>query len=348
MNKNYAINFCRIVATLFVVGIHSLEFYNVDSNTHIILLTLFSLAVPFFFLTSGYLMNINLDRKETLTDKKSYFFKYIKNLLVIYFICIFIDGLFIYLEKYFLLGLKIDIMSWIFSKETLFGLHTGGYFYPIWFLMALVHSHLIIYIFRNKLEVVVRFSIVIYIFLYILQILAIIPVSRNVFSIGLLFTSLGYLISKYKDKILVFWNKRDKYILILLSLLAFILFLLESKFLYFEFHIHLSSYLFLIILTIINFIIMLRNPNILKYKCIITLGDNTFGVYLIHSVILRCLLLLLNHFNISQYFIHNIFVFIAFILVVYFIAYIIYYYFIDILSNIFKNILIMIKNRIIN
>lgn len=325
MNKNYSIYFFRIISTLFVIGIHSFGFYSVSINTYTILMSFFSLAVPFFFLTSGYFMYISLNRRDNIKEKQLYLFKYLFNLLIVYFICTLIDGLFIYFENYYLLNIKVDILRWIFSKETLLGLHTGGYFYPIWFLIALIHSHLIIYLFKNKLKVVVSISLAIYILLYILQVIKIIDISRNVFSIGLFFTSLGYLIGIYKKELIIYLENKSKNVFKLIYLIILILLILEVDIIYFNINTTLSSYLSLILLTPLTFIILIKNPNIFKNKNVEVLGSNTFGVYLLHSFILRVIYLILNHYDISQYFISNIVIFSIFIITVYIISYILYY-----------------------
>ena len=229
MNKNHSINNFKIIATFFVVGIHSFIFYSVDKNIYSSLVALFSLAVPFFFLSSGYFMYISLNKRKTKEEQRKYFLKYLANLLLIYFVYTVIDGVLIFTEYYYLLDTKVDIINWIFSKETLLGLHTGGYFYSIWFLMALIHSHLIIYCFKNKLEVIGGLSFIIYIILYRLQIMEVIPISRTVFTIGLLFTSLGYLTSKYSKNILNYFKYKSSNTLILINILLFILILLYNK-----------------------------------------------------------------------------------------------------------------------
>lgn len=325
MNKNYSIYFFKIISTLFVVGIHSFEFYSVDINIYTTLISLFSLAVPFFFIASGYFMYINLNKRNNIKEKQLYLLKYLFNLLVIYFIYTLIDGLFIYMENYYLFNTKVDILRWIFSKETLLGLHIGGYFYPIWFLVALIHSHIIIYLFKNKLKSVVSISLVIYILLYILQVTKIIDISRNVFSIGLFFTSLGYLIGVYKKELIIYLENKSKNIFKLIYLLILILLILEVDIIYFNINTTLSSYLSLILLTPLTFIILIKNPNIFKNKNVEVLGRNTFGVYLLHSFILRVVYLILNYYSISQYFISNIFIFGLFILVVYITSYAVYY-----------------------
>lgn len=325
MSKNYSIYFFKIISTLFVVGIHSFVFYSVDVNIYTILMALFSIAVPFFFIASGYLMYISLNKRKNSKEQQIYLLKYLLNLLSVYIIYTLIDGLLIYMENYYILNTKVDILRWIFSKETLLGLHIGGYFYSIWFLMTLIHSHLIIYYLKSKIELVVCFSSLIYICLYSLQATGIIGVSRNVFTVGLLFTSLGYLIAKYKEIILNYFKNKNNNLLILINLLFFIWLVIEVKLIYLNLNMTLTSYLILIPLIIINFIILLKNPNKLKNNKIEFLGRNTFGVYLLHSFILRLIYLLFNYYNIPQHFISNIFVFIIFIIMVYIISYFLYY-----------------------
>ncbi|MFW7419821.1 acyltransferase family protein [Vagococcus fluvialis] len=71
-NRQLGIDFFRIVAAGMVVAIHTFPFSSISPKLdELITLTLFRVAVPFFFMTTGYFLIGPLAKKRSyLTEKK--------------------------------------------------------------------------------------------------------------------------------------------------------------------------------------------------------------------------------------------------------------------------------------
>lgn len=322
MNKNHTINFFKIIATFFVVGIHCFESYDVERYIYVFLRSLFNFAVPFFFICSGYFMNINLDKRESEQEKFQYFKKYIFKYLTLYLIFTLIDGCLLIIEGLYLSGEDFPFFYWLFNKKTFLGLNTGGYFYQTWFLVALIFSHVLIYFFRDKLKELGLFSFILYMILAILQMTGYMEVSRTVFTLGLYYTSIGYLSAKYHKDILEYINnKKDSYIITVIILL-FVLLYIEVYETHVRFNNILGSNVMLAFLVPLIFLMCLKHPNVGKNnKVIQEISNHTFGVYLVHSCFLRYLGWAVYYLDYEKLFIHNMFVFVLYILVIYTISY---------------------------
>lgn len=339
MKKNYTINLFKIIATFCVVGIHCFEFYDIERYIYVLLRSLFNFAVPFFFISSGYFMSINLDKRESETKKFQYFKKYIMKYLSIYLVFALIDGCLMIIEGSYLSGEDFPFCYWFFNKKTLLGLNTGGYFYQTWFLVALIFSHIIIYLFRNKLKELNLFSFVLYIVLAIFQITGRMEVSRTVLTLGLFYTSTGYIIAQNYQSILNYINsKKDSYLITVLFLL-FVLLYLEVYLTHVNFNNILASNIMLAFFVPLLFLMCLKHPNLLKNNDTFqAISKNTFGVYLVHSCFLRYVSWTIYYLELNRLFITNIFVFIIYIAIIYMISNYIYVGFKFIINNIIKRI----------
>lgn len=77
--RNYSIDTFKFFAALSVVGIHTQPFASLEQsiyqNIYFILRVLFSFAVPFFFMSSGYLLCRGVNKTQ---DRKIYILRYLK------------------------------------------------------------------------------------------------------------------------------------------------------------------------------------------------------------------------------------------------------------------------------
>ena len=224
----YAVDVMKLIMALLVIVIHK-PLFDTESGVFLNYISgsvICGIAVPFFFVASGYFFFRKINR---VNDDKSKLFKYEKRLFLLYFIwtviylpCIFVkyntghyDSLNI---KLFLGQMYLTAKNFIFSTS----------FVHFWYVNTLMVSVALIYLLYKKLGkntvlgICLLITFVSYILLYFaksggaieMAYNAIPAVLRNAFEKGLLCTSIGFYISKtdLSDK---------KSISVVLSVIAF-------------------------------------------------------------------------------------------------------------------------------
>lgn len=167
VRKQYAaVDIAKYISALLVVCIHTFPFIDINEtfNTYFIQ-TLCRLAVPFFFMISGYFLFGKIRQNE---DDRDVLKKYIFRLLKIYAVWTVI-----YLP-YTIYNYVQAQSGWMGIFSYLRDLVLNGSYYHLWFLPALMTGTLIVYwLYRKKgLIFTLKVSIVLYAIGYLLNIYA--------------------------------------------------------------------------------------------------------------------------------------------------------------------------------
>jgi surface polysaccharide O-acyltransferase-like enzyme len=154
MERNYAIDYFKCIAMFFVVCIHTHTLEGVDllgikgNSIDFVINTFSRFAVPYFFMVSGYLIGF---KKIHVQNFESYFKKYVikisKLFLSWYLVYILYDLFILFVEKRNTFNSEaLRYLTNAFNfKVFLYG-PTNGAFH-LWFLVALVWSVVILYLF---------------------------------------------------------------------------------------------------------------------------------------------------------------------------------------------------------
>ncbi|MEC5425945.1 acyltransferase [Virgibacillus sp. C22-A2] len=226
MERNYSLDFIKFFAILAVVAIHTGTVRGVQiggihgDDVDFVIDTLARFAVPFFFVASGYLLVQRMKEiaqkhpRETMKPQLDYFRKYTIKLVKLWFawfVFYFLFDLsikFIETEKTApaLQTMIIDYAANIFTFDLIY-YGAGHSQYHLWFLLALIWSVIILFIFMK---------------LKLLPYLVIISLGLNIFGLfgqsyssfyevtvntrdalffGLFYTSLGGIMGAYAQKI---------------------------------------------------------------------------------------------------------------------------------------------------
>ncbi len=309
-NKKYAaIDIAKYISALLVVCIHTYPFFEVSEtlNTYWIQ-TICRMAVPFFFVTSGYFFfrKWSEHHEENIQNLK----KYIVRLLKIYLI-------------WTVIYLPYTIWDYAHSNFRLYHIIAylrdvilNGSYYHLWFLPALMLSTAIVFFLYNRygMKKVLRISLILYIIGYLVNIYApvwesmrysafflgffnkIFTTARNGIFFGPIYVSMGLLMTRTKrlsNRVsLIGWG------------ISFAVFVLEVT-LYRTFGIlrDLSSmYLMLIpcVYMMVNFCLTLNLPYKASYE---TLRHESLLIYTSHILFAKILLVVAPHAHLIVYFV---------------------------------------------
>jgi len=74
MNRKnyYAIDIMKFIAAIFVIYLHTQPFQNINDNLDFTFLSVSKIAVPFFFVTSGYQMVGGKRKDEGIEPRNTY------------------------------------------------------------------------------------------------------------------------------------------------------------------------------------------------------------------------------------------------------------------------------------
>lgn len=141
-----ALDLAKFVAAILIIVLHTNPFGSYSGVISYGLRSIVTVvAVPFFFITSGYLF---FSKIETLKgkEKDQYFLKYIKRLVIMYLIWSAIYFVFVLINWIRFGATYIDVLQYV--KRFFF----EGSYSTIWFLPALISSITITYLLRKKLS----------------------------------------------------------------------------------------------------------------------------------------------------------------------------------------------------
>jgi surface polysaccharide O-acyltransferase-like enzyme len=282
MQRNYAIDFIKFFAILAVVMIHT--FPSNDQLGYFILDNLSRFAVPFFFASSGYLFSLKVRNNP---DSFSYFKKYVTKILKIY-----VSWLIFYLV-YDVLRIivthgneKAELLKYMDNMTALnllyYGQGTSGY--QLWFVISLVWSIAILYLFfrlkKVGLLLVTAFCLnLLGLFGQAYSIFEELPVSttRAALYISLFYTVLGFWLAAIQS-----WQKYKGKIYFYLFCIFSIFQVLEGYWLKSLDSKHGEYFFSTIFLTIFLFLYALSNPHLGKGYLLTKIGGNSLGIYAIH------------------------------------------------------------------
>lgn len=308
-NKYDLINFWRFISSLLVVAIHTITSKQ-DLGYFIVVSS--RVAVPFFFICSGYFLYNKLYENNKDVRRKN-IYKYIKNIFSIYFLWSIIYLIFnygVYFEhNNFVRAIISLIRSFLFI----------GISAHLWYLSALCFSVYLLYLLIWKLKLKFEHICIISIFLYIFSLSADLYyglidntiVSKfiniyiyifgevwNSFMQGLIFIVMGIGIRKYS-----FANKIKKPIIVVA--ISYVLFIIEHFTLrYFKIPRDNNTSIFLLVLAPYIFITLLKYESKYNFKWIQKYSnifkEMSLTIYLVHPLIKNIVSKLFRIMNINE------------------------------------------------
>ncbi len=297
--RNSTLGFFELFAAIMIVFIHATF---PGAFGEVVMKGMARFGVPLFFTIAGfYLIKPNM-RKEELSSKLKH--RIIKTLILILFsFCIYFAlGLFVSLFATNSTGI-VEYLKTTFSLKNILKLLILNYpltSVPAWFLIAMLYSYVIIYIFANQF---LKYK-------WITYTLALMPIFWIIFRMsvgianievagyslsssvwyfswyanGLLFISLGIVLKRFEDKI----KKLNFNIVLCLYFVSFILMTLESYLSYRLFGFTISYYLFNIVNVIAIICISVLKPNLFsKSKIVNPNGNYTMFIYIFHPAVIN-------------------------------------------------------------
>lgn len=298
-----SINSMKIIASIFVLFIHSKPFTNtrvlgIDGYYFSVFLTSIArFAVPFFFMVSGYFLYKKLNKNPS-------FFKFFKsNILKLWKIHLFL-GIFYFSFEKIIFGRKI----YEFNYKLLKLFFIEGLYYHLWFIPALAINYLLIYLaFKKKKEnEIFVISLILnilglfgenQIYSQIIKIPFVMSLNtRNYLFFGLFYIMLGYIIARERIEEKKISNFKYLLLIVLLNVSQILERIIGVKFFkspkggdYFISTIFLSIFLLCFLLT---------NKNKLKNFSIY--GKYANKVYFFHPVSIIVLTKILDSFSINE------------------------------------------------
>lgn len=286
MKRVYAIDFLKYFAAFAVVVIHANPFEYVPlfglegERVDLIVETLMRWAVPFFFMASGYFFGKKVTPGEA---NPNYLKRYVASLVKLY-----ATWTAFYLAYDFLMTVwrngsiaeYIQAEKWSWLNFLYLGSPTSA---PhLWYLTALTWSIVIIYVFNRRRQLNLLLGIGLF-----LNLVGIFDAvnnfsTRETLFVGLFYTASGTLLAQREEHILAITHPR----LFFLIPLLFLLQVVERLTLFSG-----DYYLSTIPLVWLLFLFALRNRQLGHGTVIARIGANSDGIYLIHWLLLKLLLL---------------------------------------------------------
>lgn len=236
MKQYKSIDLAKFIGALLIIILHTAPFMSYSKILTFGIRNIITIiAVPFFFISSGFMVFKKLETLPTNEDKNAYMKKHIKRIIVMYLFWSAIYFIFV-LMNWIMNGFTIyDLLEYI--KDFFF----EGSFSTIWFLPALIVATLIVFLLRKKLSYEKIFIISLPFYLFTLLgssyygITVNIPIINSVFKIyysffdtvkngllfGFIYVSLGALIAKHEDKINITITKNILLIAVFFIFVAF-------------------------------------------------------------------------------------------------------------------------------
>lgn len=143
MKKHYyAIDIMKYICAIFVVIVHTSPLLPVSEIGNFALNNILGrFAVPFFFISSGYFVKLNIDKKGD-----DYFKVYIKNLIKIY---LFWSVLYIPCGITWI-NENLSLPVYLYPVALLVAIFYIGTYYPLWYMPALILSLIFVHWYTKK------------------------------------------------------------------------------------------------------------------------------------------------------------------------------------------------------
>lgn len=281
MERNFAIDFIKFFAILAVVIIHT--FPSNDQLGYFFLDNFSRFAVPFFFAASGYLFGLKvMNTPKSFAYLKRYLLKILK---------IYVSWLLFYMAydviKILISDGNTELTKYMEGLTPLnlfyYGQGTSGY--QLWFVISLVWSTAILFLFfrlkKITLLLIIGFCLnLLGLFGQSYSIFDPLPVSttRAALYISLFYTTLGFWFASNKT-IRPFHQKSYFYLFLIFAALQFAEGYVLEKWLDAR---HGEYFLSTVFLTVFLFAFALSNPQLGKGRFLTKLGANSLGIYAIH------------------------------------------------------------------
>lgn len=212
----------KLIAAILIVILHCIGNYFGQAG-ELFKQNICCIAVPFFFITSGYFFGLGLNKKKNFTQsyfencRKNYFIKYEKNLIKMYTAWSIIGIPFMIKLYYEIYDGNLLYIFLLMIRNVFF----SGTFGIYWYILAMIGSSILIYFFviKDKLKLMYFLSFVLFlfgviyvgfqnslgnniIFYYLFKITWVIFSSeRNFLMVGWFYMSIGYYFSIHKINI---------------------------------------------------------------------------------------------------------------------------------------------------
>lgn len=273
MKRNLRIDYFRIVLSLLVITLHAQPLFSEDSLAGWFISNgIARIAVPCFFIISGYFLHLKIDDNKALR-------KYLSHILIIYIVWSII-----YLPTYYQ----------TIEPRSLITFALMGY-YHLWFLPALIVGILLLVIFKKFIKndnYLLTIGIILYLTGYIMENLEL-PYRSfcNGIFIGYPFIVLGYYLQNRNipDRI----KKRYAYIILLFTLAT----LLIESYWGFKLETYHNIFISLYIICPILFICILKGSSVATKDYI---GKLASGIYYVHILVLSVIIPLSETGNIYK------------------------------------------------
>lgn len=167
------IDIFKLIMAIFVVAIHTHPFESIHNPVFLQIYNIvISTAVPYFFIASGYFLFLKIDKDWSLNDKLTRIRNYIVKIIRLYLVwtIIYIPlTLFEYINND-----KGVLFDSILFLRGLFLLGEHYYSWPLWYLLSLIYSLILIFILikmKKNLKFIFITSIIVYLFSIFLNII---------------------------------------------------------------------------------------------------------------------------------------------------------------------------------
>lgn len=211
------IDLFKLIASILIVILHCIGWY-FGQGGEIIKGIICPLAVPFFFISSGYFFGRGLNKNKE--QKREYFIKYEKNLIKMYIVWSIIGIPFMVKGYYKIYNGNLPYIFLLMIRNVFF----SGTFGIYWYLLAMIGASILIYIFisKNKIKLMYILSFVFFIFgviyagcqslldnnvifYYLFKLTWIVfSCERNFLMVGWFYMSIGYYFSTHNTKMKIF------------------------------------------------------------------------------------------------------------------------------------------------
>ena len=283
-SKINSINYMKLICAFLVVAIHTHPFQNINNLLYYSFSeVLVRIAVPFFFVSSGYFYIKN----------KCNFKKYIKRLITVY---ISWSIIYLILQIYNAIILSVNIE--VVLKSFIIEFFVYGSYYHMWYIVAIIVCVIITSIFYkvNKMNLLYLITL----FLYIIGVIGgayyklglQIPILSNLYELalytqirryllmGLPFFMLGYLIFEIKE------SPKNINITIIITAILFVLEIVIVNKFKLQKDIVITFFLYPLVLQI--FMLCLKYP-VENVKPKINIGKLSSFIYFVHPLIIYIL-----------------------------------------------------------
>lgn len=313
MKQQYtAIDIFKFIFAICVVGIHAGIMQDANSSIQwIIFHMIFRLAVPFFFVCSGFFLGLKLYSKDvTIQEGKNIIVKYIKRLTVPFIF-------------WLIISLPLQIYKYRNENNYFLTIIKRAIFNPweaLWYVLAVIVAVLIIMQFykKNKLGVAIILGGILYFFgllcnsYYFLVentvfqnvidlYLKIFLTPRNGVLVGLYYVSAGMFIAKNIDSRII--NSKINIIVLIIS---YALLLLEIYLIKDQNYADDHSMFIMLLIVIPELLILLQNyKNTINTKIIRAYST---GIYFLHKIFISTMTIVLeiNSISLNQYLVFGI------------------------------------------